>query len=158
MDLVELVLDPETEKELIPQKRVSGENNVGMIAWRITLYTPEYRTGREIILIANDITFLVGSFGPREDKVFYLASKIARKMGVPRIYIAANSGARIGLANEVKAVFKVAFEDDQKPDKGFKYLYLTPEDFTELSQWNSVKAKLIEDNGESRWVVVYFPF
>lgn len=48
---------------------VIGENNVGMVAWRLTLYTPEYPEGRDIIVISNDITFNIGSFGPREDKV-----------------------------------------------------------------------------------------
>lgn len=71
MDFVELILDPETESRLIEQKRVPGENNVGMVAWRLTLYTPEYPDGRDIIVIANDITYLIGSFGPREDKVYF---------------------------------------------------------------------------------------
>lgn len=85
MDFVELVLDPETETRLIEQKRVPGENNVGMVAWRLTLFTPEYPQGRDIIVIANDITYLIGSFGPREDKVFGLASEFARKLKIPRV-------------------------------------------------------------------------
>lgn len=87
LDFVELVLDPETETRLVEEKRVPGENNVGMVAWRITLYTPEYPKGRDIIVIANDITFLIGSFGPREDKVFNLASIMARKLKIPRVSI-----------------------------------------------------------------------
>lgn len=151
MDFVELILDPETESRLIEQKRVPGENNVGMIAWRLTLYTPEYPSGRDIIVIANDVTYLIGSFGPREDKVFGLASEIARKLKLPRIYMSANSGARIGLAEEVKAVFRVAWEDNKEPDRGFRYLYLTPEDYAKVSATNSVRAVLIEDEGESRY-------
>lgn len=85
MDFVELILDPETETRLIEQKRVPGENNVGMVAWRLTLYTPEYPDGRDIIVIANDITYLIGSFGPREDKVFGLASEISRALKIPRV-------------------------------------------------------------------------
>lgn len=85
MDFVELILDPETESRLIEQKRVPGENNVGMVAWRLTLYTPEYPEGRDIIVIANDITYLIGSFGPREDKVFGLASEISRALKIPRV-------------------------------------------------------------------------
>lgn len=85
MDFVELVLDPESETRLIEQKRVPGENNVGMVAWRLTLYTPEYPQGRDMIVIANDITYLIGSFGPREDKVFGLASEIARNLKIPRV-------------------------------------------------------------------------
>lgn len=67
-----------------------------MVAWKITLNTPEYPEGRDIVVIANDITFLIGSFGPKEDIVFNLASQLSRKLKIPRIYIAANSGARIG--------------------------------------------------------------
>lgn len=88
-----------------------------MVAWKFTLYTPEYPDGRDIIVIANDITVNIGSFGPREDLVFDLASKESRRLGVPRIYISANSGARIGLAEEVKALFKVAWEDPDEPEK-----------------------------------------
>jgi len=42
---------------------------------------------------------------------------MARQEGLPRIYISANSGARIGLADEVKSVFKVAWVDPTTPDK-----------------------------------------
>ena len=45
------------------------------------------------------------------------ASEMARHKGLPRIYIAANSGARIGLANEVKNLFKIAWIDPTTPDK-----------------------------------------
>lgn len=74
------------------------------------------------MLIANDITYKAGSFGTREDVVFKLASEFARKNRVPRLYIAANSGARIGLAEGVKKSFKVAFKDSSKPENGFEYL------------------------------------
>jgi hypothetical protein len=46
--------------------------------------------GRWLIMIVNDMSFLYGSFGPKEDDLFYLASKFARQIGVPRIYISAN--------------------------------------------------------------------
>lgn len=88
-----------------------------MVAWRLTMCTPEYPDGRDIIVIANDLTYLVGSFGPREDHVFNLASKRARELKIPRLYISANSGARIGLANEIKSVFKIAWEDPEEQDK-----------------------------------------
>ncbi|EZA53363.1 Acetyl-CoA carboxylase [Ooceraea biroi] len=151
MDVVELVLEGE---QLVEQKRLPGENDIGMIAWRLTLYTPEYPDGRDIILIANDLTFMIGSFGVREDLVFYRASEKARQLGCPRIYFAANSGARIGLAEEVKALFRIAWEDENEPEKGFKYIYLTPDDYARLAPFNSVKASLIEDPaGESRYKI-----
>lgn len=88
-----------------------------MVAWRMTLFTPEYPDGREIIVISNDLTYLVGSFGPREDIVFKLASQRARELKIPRIYISANSGARIGLAEEIKSLFRIAWEDPEEQDK-----------------------------------------
>ncbi|XP_012233203.1 acetyl-CoA carboxylase isoform X2 [Linepithema humile] len=151
MDVVELVLEAE---QLVEQKRLPGENDVGMVAWRLTLYTPECPNGRDVILIANDLTYLLGSFGPREDLLFCRASERARSLGCPRIYFSANSGARIGLAEEVKAHFRIAWEDENEPEKGFKYIYLTPDDYARLAPLNSVKASLIEDPaGESRYKI-----
>lgn len=45
---------------------------------------------------------------------------MARALKIPRIYLAANSGAKIGLAEEVKSVFRVAWEDNNEPDRGFR--------------------------------------
>lgn len=58
-----------------------------MVAWRIVLATPEYPEGREIIVIANDLTYLIGSFGIQEDIVFDKASQLARELKVPRVRI-----------------------------------------------------------------------
>ena len=46
-----------------------------------------------------------------------LASELARKEGLPRLYLAANSGARLGLAEEIKHLFKIAWEDKDDPEK-----------------------------------------
>ena len=102
----------------------------------MTLNTPQYPDGRDVIVISNDITYQIGSFGPNEDILFQVcvnmysyyvlcipvqkASEMARQEGLPRIYIAANSGARIGLANEVKNLFKIAWIDPSTPDKVHK--------------------------------------
>lgn len=56
-----------------------------MVAWRLVLSTPEYPEGRDMILIANDLTHFIGSFGPREDMLFNEASILARKLKVPRV-------------------------------------------------------------------------
>ena len=48
------------------------------------------------------------------------------------MYIAANSGARIGLAEELKQLFKVAWVEPQHPEKGYHYLYLSPADFMKV--------------------------
>ncbi|KAJ6219257.1 hypothetical protein RDWZM_005069 [Blomia tropicalis] len=151
MQCMELVLDPTNPTRLIEMKRVPGENDCGMVAWRITLFTPEYPDGRDIIVIGNDITHLLGVFGPKEDMVFQKASERARSMRIPRIYLSANSGARIGLAEEVKGHFQIAWYDDTNPDKGFKYIYLTPENYKRVAE--SVKTELIVENGESRYKI-----
>ncbi len=70
-----------------------------------------------MIVISNDITISIGSFGPHEDALFLRASELARKLKIPRIYLAANSGARIGLAKEVLDKIKVAWEDPKDPEK-----------------------------------------
>ena len=81
--------------------RMPGLNTIGMIAWKVTMITPQYPQGRKVIIIANDITHQGGSFGVKEDKMFELASMYARQRGIPRIFLSANCGARIGLAEEV---------------------------------------------------------
>ena len=48
------------------------------------------------------------------------------------MYIACNSGARIGLADELKQLFRVAWVNPAAPDNGFKYLYLTPADYMKV--------------------------
>lgn len=146
---IELVLND--DDVLVEQKRLPGENNIGMVAWRVKLFTPEYPQGREIIAIANDITYMIGSFGPGEDFLFLAASQMARALKIPRIYIAANSGARIGLAEEIKQLFRVAWADVSDPEKGFKYLYVTPDDFKKVSATNSIRAELIDEHGEARY-------
>ncbi|XP_033643702.1 acetyl-CoA carboxylase-like isoform X2 [Asterias rubens] len=149
----ELVLD--SQGGLVSMNRMQGENKISMVAWKFTFMTPEYPEGRDVIIISNDITFKIGSFGPEEDKLFEKASELARSLGIPRIYLSANSGARIGLAEEVKQRFKIAWEDPKIPDKGFKYLYLTPSDYKQLLALNSVRAEHIEEDGESRYKITY---
>lgn len=58
-----------------------------MVAWRLVLSTPEFPKGREMVIIANDLTFFIGSFGPREDLLFNKASELARERKVPRVCI-----------------------------------------------------------------------
>ena len=83
----------------------------------MTFKTLEYPEGRDIILISNDITFRIGSFSPGEDLLYLRASELARAEGIPRVYLAANSGARIGLAEEIKHMFQVAWVDPEDPHK-----------------------------------------
>ncbi|XP_048411956.1 acetyl-CoA carboxylase 2 isoform X2 [Stegostoma tigrinum] len=147
----ELVLD--SQGQLVHMNRIPGGNEVGMVAWKMNLKTPEYPEGRDIVVICNDLTYKTGSFGPEEDLLFLRASQLARMEGIPRIYIAANSGARIGLAEEIRNMFQVAWEDSDDPYKGFRYLYLTPQDYTRISPFNSVHCEHVEEDGEYRYVI-----
>uniref|UniRef100_A0A8C2PQS0 acetyl-CoA carboxylase n=1 Tax=Cyprinus carpio TaxID=7962 RepID=A0A8C2PQS0_CYPCA len=147
----ELVLD--SQGRLVQMNRLPGDNEIGMVAFRMKMKTPEYPEGRDIIVICNDITHMIGSFGPQEDQLFFRASELAREEGIPRIYIAANSGARIGLAEEIRPMFQVAWIDPDDPYKGFKYLYLTPQDYTRISSSNSVHCHHVEEGGESRYII-----
>jgi acetyl-CoA carboxylase / biotin carboxylase 1 len=61
----------------------------------------------QVVAIANDITYNSGSFGPREDAVFRAMTEYALQQKLPLIYLAANSGARVGLASEIKACLQV---------------------------------------------------
>lgn len=150
IDYNELVLD-DTDN-LVEINRGPGTNTHGMVGWLVTAWTPEYPRGRRFIIVANDITFQIGSFGPQEDKFFHKCTELARKLGIPRIYLSANSGARIGMADELIPYFSVAWNDAEKPEAGFKYLYLTPEIKKQFDakQKKEVITELINDEGEER--------
>jgi len=143
----ELVLGE--DGKLTKEQRPAGSNNVGMVGWHCFMKTPEYPEGREIVIVGNDCTYMSGSFGVKEDDVYDAISKYARNLGLPRIYIASNSGARIGLVEELKPYFKVAWIDDTNPGMGFRYLYLTPEDYKAFPE-GTVKAEEIIDGNETR--------
>mmetsp|Transcript_10466 Transcript_10466/g.13856 ORF Transcript_10466/g.13856 Transcript_10466/m.13856 type:complete len:2095 (+) Transcript_10466:147-6431(+) len=112
--------------------RQVGSNKVGMVGWVVSMKTPEYPEGRDIVVIANDVTVQSGSFGVEEDDFYYDASVYARENKLPRIYIACNAGARIGLVDELKSKINIKFVDPESPSKGFEYLYLTDEDYKAL--------------------------
>jgi acetyl-CoA carboxylase/biotin carboxylase 1 len=149
---------------LQPVDRPIGQNTIAMVAWDVTLYTPEClsfdltlapqpadNAGRPMVLISNDITVQAGSFGAKEDALFDLASQRARAAGIPRIYLAANSGARIGLAEELKGKFKLALLPGDDDHKAFEYLYLDEQAFQQHSA--SVVCTRVDVDGEARYVI-----
>ena len=153
LDYSELIIDE--NGELAEVKREPGTNAHGMVGWIVTAKTPEYTRGRRFVIIANDITFKIGSFGPQEDSFFNKCTEYACKHGIPRIYLSANSGARIGMAEELIPHFSVAWNDPEKPDAGFKYLYLTPEAhrrFSERKKKDVICERIVED-GEERYKI-----
>ncbi|PSN72199.1 hypothetical protein BS50DRAFT_569745 [Corynespora cassiicola Philippines] len=153
IEYYELVLDD--NDQLTEVNRDPGFNTIGMVGWIVTARTPEYPRGRRFIIIANDITFKIGSFGPQEDNFFHKCSELARKLGIPRIYLSANSGARIGLAEELIPHFSVAWKDAAKPEAGFDYLYLTPEKYARFvdGKRQDVICEKVNDEGEERYKI-----
>ncbi|TYI83372.1 hypothetical protein E1A91_D05G289300v1 [Gossypium mustelinum] len=137
---------------LIPIERQPGLNDVGMIAWSMEMSTPEFPSGRTILIVANDVTFKAGSFGPREDAFFLAVTDLACTKKLPLIYLAANSGARIGVAEEVKACFKVGWSDESSPENGFQYVYLTPEDYARIGS-SVIAHEMRLASGKTRWVI-----
>uniref|UniRef100_A0A0K6S787 Uncharacterized protein n=1 Tax=Chromera velia CCMP2878 TaxID=1169474 RepID=A0A0K6S787_9ALVE len=127
----------------------AAANKIGMVAFLLRLKTPEYPEGREVVMIANDITVQGGSFGVAEDQFFQKASQFARERGLPRIYLACNSGARIGLYEDLKPKFKVAWKDASNPSLGYNYLYLTEEDAKGVPP-GAIRGEMITDEGERR--------
>jgi len=117
---------------IAPCTREPGLNDMGMVGWLMTIKAPECRQGRQLVVIANDITHKAGSFGTKEDYFFFKASEFARMMEIPRLYLAANSGARIGMAQSLKEKFEVCWTDESDPSKGFQYLYLTKRVYDEF--------------------------
>ena len=117
------------------EKTPHGQSNMqrcGMAAWFVTAKTPEYPSGRRMILIGNDISYQIGTFSVDEDKVYLLASTMARELGIPRIYFACNSGARLGLSLEVQKLFRIEWIDETDLSAGFRYMYLTEEDYAKV--------------------------
>ncbi|KAJ9264125.1 hypothetical protein DTO212C5_7289 [Paecilomyces variotii] len=153
IDYSELVLDD--RDNLVEVSREAGTNTHGMVGWIVTARTPEYPNGRRFIIVANDITYQIGSFGPLEDKFFHKCTELARKLGIPRIYLSANSGARIGMADELIPHFSVAWNDPEHPEAGFKYLYLTPEvkQRFDASKNKEVITELVHEDGEDRYKI-----
>ncbi|XP_071710268.1 acetyl-CoA carboxylase 1-like isoform X2 [Rutidosis leptorrhynchoides] len=137
---------------LVAVNRDPGQNNVGMVAWTMDLCTPEFPNGRTIVVVANDVTFRNGSFGPVEDAFFEAVTDLACSKKLPLIYLAANSGARIGAAEEVRSCFRIGWSDESSPDTGFQYLYLTPEDYSRIKT-SVIAHELKLSSGETRWVI-----
>lgn len=151
---LELIYDE--NEDLTAVEREPGSNKIGMVGFKINAKTPEYPRGRQLIIVANDITHKIGSFGPEEDKFFNKCTELARELGIPRIYLSANSGARIGIAEELLPLFQIAWNVEGSPEKGFKYLYLTPEGKHSLEKdgkLDTVTTERFVENGVERHVI-----
>uniref|UniRef100_A0A8R1DU02 Acetyl-CoA carboxylase n=1 Tax=Caenorhabditis japonica TaxID=281687 RepID=A0A8R1DU02_CAEJA len=112
------------DHETLQKRSKQALNKCGMVAWIVTLFTPEKPRGYEFILIGNDVTFQSGSFGTAEDDLFAAASAYSRKHKLPRVNVSVNSGARIGLSNKISKLFKLQLKNPDKPEQGYDYIYV----------------------------------
>jgi len=138
------------DKKLEEVSRPAGLNDIGMVVWRLWMQTPECPDGRTMILIANDVTVQNGSFGVREDQLFLLATQLAEKEGLPRVYVAANTGARIGLVDEVKGKFRVQWKNPLNPTSGMEFLYLDDTEVDVLRKNDMVQTELVTASDGSK--------
>ena len=115
----EAVFDENTKELTWKKEGVQGQNKIGMVAWKCTMKTCEYPEGREVVFVGNDCTVMSGSLGVKKDDFYYAVSQYARENNIPRVFLACNSGARIGLVEELKPYFKVAWIDEANPGMGF---------------------------------------
>lgn len=100
----ELALDK--SGNLLPLLREPGANDIGKVAFHVTLKLPAGEGGsetvsREFAVIADDFTFQAGSQGSKEGEIYRALSRYAEEKGIPKLYLAETSGARLGLAEEV---------------------------------------------------------
>lgn len=154
----ELFLDAADHVTLSEEMR-PGHVPCGMVVWLVTILPPTYYNSetdtvesRRFVMVANDITFQCGSFAVPENDVFCAASLLARRLGVPFVFIGSNSGARLGLSAEVKKRFHVALSATNEVE----YLYLLPSDYEELMRLGvrlAVEKRQHEADGETRYVI-----
>ena len=80
---------------------------------RLALHAQDARVprGPPVVIVANDCTVQSGSFGVQGGRLLRRRLQVRARAGLPRLHIACNSGARIGLAEELKPYFKVAWND-----------------------------------------------
>jgi acetyl-CoA carboxylase/biotin carboxylase 1 len=123
----ELLMTPQGDSQVGTLKRMEGAqrslgtNDVGMVGWHVQLVTPQYPQGRDLVLVANDCTFKRGSFGTREDHFFAAAAEYAVERQLPFIFCACNAGARLGLADELKNLIRVEWNNPDQPSLGFRW-------------------------------------
>ena len=66
-----------------------------------------------------------------------------------------NSGARIGLAQDIFSKFQVAWRSPSEPWKGFDYLFLAPKDYEEAKTNATIKAEPVKTpEGELRYRII----
>lgn len=107
--------------------------------------------GVQVVVIINDICYKNGSFSILEDIFFYLMTRYCRVTGSPRMFVASNSGARIGICDELIRDVEMFVRDGRKE-------YLVVKHFTH----DSTATPLLSDkmatehvDGRSRIISIF---
>lgn len=144
--------------DITTDKNLATTKECGILAWLVTFHSALYWdpetmscSPRSFVLVANDITHSAGSFSVPENALFKASCVLARKKGIPFIYISSNSGARIGLCDESMQKFLVDFT----PKGEFNYIYFTKNDYEDLSKKNIIMdaEKTELESGEIRYIL-----
>uniref|UniRef100_A0A8D1HH58 Acetyl-CoA carboxylase 1 n=1 Tax=Sus scrofa TaxID=9823 RepID=A0A8D1HH58_PIG len=144
----ELVLDP--QGQLVEMNRLPGGNEVSVVNEFMLSNQSVYPQGVKIILIYT--TYIhIGAYTPYVKCIDIRVSRYGSAGYEPDTGLAAAAPIQ-PLAWELPYVAGVAVKRKKK-FKGFKYLYLTPQDYTRISSLNSVHCKHIEEEGESRYII-----
>ncbi|PLW14423.1 hypothetical protein PCANC_27191 [Puccinia coronata f. sp. avenae] len=117
----------------------------------VVIETPQFSNSRRIIVIANNITFKIGTFGLASDNFFDRVTELSRKLGMLRMYLSANSVSWLGIADEVTDQFWTAWSKPENPNKGFKFLYLTHDLVKRLKEkgGESVITEAVKEQGQA---------
>lgn len=100
---------------------------------------------RQVVFLGNDITFNAGAFGLEEDEYFYQITKYCMDQKFPRVFLSANSGAKVGIADEALPLVQPCFVDGDTR-KGIDYLYIESHDYEQNFQKIKVQAEPILDS------------
>lgn len=129
----------------------TAEMRIGMVAWLVRYASPEYPEGRDFVLVGNDLDHEIGSFGVAEDELFFRVTEFARRRRIPRVYIAANSGAKFGLAADIIDRLRVEWTDDGDHAKGVEFLYLEDGDYAAVETGSVAGERVRLRNGQLVW-------
>ncbi|KII67787.1 Acetyl-CoA carboxylase [Thelohanellus kitauei] len=134
----ELIVQDSKSLKLVKIDREPALNTLGFVCWKFKISGLPHGLTIKFIVVASDITFMNGSFSLAEANLFAAASRMARYKKVPFVFICCCNGARIGMADEIKNIFKIKWNDDLDYSKGIHFLYLEEEDYNKLASKESV--------------------
>jgi acetyl-CoA carboxylase carboxyltransferase component len=140
----ELILDRSCH--LVPIERAPERSILSIVVWKVHIKTPEAPKGRNIVIVSGDMTIRGGSVAIREDMTYAAASELATAEGIPFVYFAEGSGARIGLDRLVSHSLNYDDESDE--------LYLSASDYKLLKPLVMARPRIGgKTGGEESYVV-----